>query len=337
MMNGQRNFRGRTIVRGLVQTVMLVFLVAAFQMASGPAVAGDDACSETSLYARKACYNSANEAYNLALGKCENVAENKEDACEAKAREDLKSAFEECNDQFDARQDVCEQVGPGPYLPTGITPSTFRGNPVISDNYFPLIPGKTYTYKSVSSNGEIDETIVVKVKDQTRKILGVTCRVVQDTVYEGNAMVKKIEDTTDWYAIKQNGDVWYFGEIAQNFNEEGILENIDGSWTAGVEEAKPGIIMYARPGDHIGETYRQEFALGEAEDVATIIGRVNDLPSLPEGFVLPLGVRGPYLHTQDFSALEPGVVEDKYYAKGVGNVLIVKPDGTIEVLVSIRP
>ncbi len=42
-MNGQRNFRERAIVRGLVQTVMLVFLVAAFPMASGPAMAGDDA------------------------------------------------------------------------------------------------------------------------------------------------------------------------------------------------------------------------------------------------------------------------------------------------------
>ena len=48
------------------------------------------------------------------------------------------------------------------------------------------------------------------------------------------------------------------------------------------------------------------------------------------------GVHGPYLHTQDFSALEPGVVEDKYYAPGVGLVLVLKKDGTVEVLVSIK-
>jgi hypothetical protein len=46
------------------------------------------------------------------------------------------------------------------------------------------------------------------------------------------------------------------------------------------------------------------------------------------------------LHTQDFSALEPGSIlegqfEDKYYAPGVGLVLVVAPDGTKEVLVSI--
>ena len=318
---------GRTLV-------MAIFLVAALTLASGPAIAGDDACSETSTYAKKACYNSANEGYNLALGKCENVAENQEDKCEAKAWKEFQSSLEECNEQFAARQEVCDEVGPGPYLPRGIKPFTFVSNPN-GNKYFPLKPGTTYTYKSFDSEGEITETDVVQVKKETRSILGVTCRVVQDTVYEGDSQDKKIEDTTDWYAEDRLNIVWYFGEIAQNFNEEGILENIDGSWTAGVEGAKPGVIMYARPGDHIGETYRQEFALGEAEDVATIIGIVDDLPSLPKGFKLPSGVHGPYLHTQDFSALEPGVVEDKYYAPGVGLVLVVAEDGTKEVLVSI--
>ena len=85
---------------------------------------------------------------------------------------------------------------------------------------------------------------MVKVNG-TRKILGVTCRAVQDTVYEGDTQTKKIEDTTDWYAQETNGNVWYFREIAKNFNEEGLLDNLDGSWTAGAEGAKPGIIMLA--------------------------------------------------------------------------------------------
>lgn len=41
----------------------------------------DSACSETSKLVLKACKKSAIEAYNLALGKCENVAENEENAC----------------------------------------------------------------------------------------------------------------------------------------------------------------------------------------------------------------------------------------------------------------
>jgi len=171
------------------------------------------------------------------------------------------------------------------------------------------------------------------VKDDTREIADVTCRVVQDTVYEGNGddLEMKIEDTTDWFALRK-GDVWYFGEIALNF-EDGVISNIDGSWTAGVEGAKPGIVMFADPlaPEHQGETYRQEFALSEAEDNAKIIGFVLFKDLLEDYSILsklPLSIGGDtkILHTEDFSALEPGVVEDKYYAPGVGNILIVKLD-----------
>jgi hypothetical protein len=172
------------------------------------------------------------------------------------------------------------------------------------------------------------------VTDGIREILGVPCRIVRDTFKDLDGTVT--EDTTDWYAQAKDGNVWCFGEIAQQF-EDGILVGIEGSWTAGVEGAKPGIIMDALPGNHIGETYRQEFALGEAEDVAKIIELVGTLPTLPTGVDFPNGVHGPYLHTQDFSAREPRVVEDKYYAPGVGLVLTIAPDGTEEVLVSIEP
>ena len=63
------------------------------------------------------------------------------------------------------------------------------------------------------------------------------------------------EDTTDWYAQQDNGDVWYFGEIAQQF-EDGILVGIEGSWTAGMDGAKPGLVMLANP--KVGDVYRQE-------------------------------------------------------------------------------
>jgi hypothetical protein len=321
----------------VIRIATLVFLVSAINLVNFSARADgqEDACSETTKFARTACYNSAKEVYHLALGKCENVAEGKQDVCEADAMEEFKSSLEECDEQFAARQEVCEEVGPGPYLPRGIRPFTFVRVPYGND-YFPLKPGTTYTYKSFDSKNEITETGVVQVQNKTRSILGVACRVVQDTVYEGDSQDKKIEDTTDWYAEDSQHNVWYFGEIAQNFNEEGILEDIDGSWTAGVEGAKPGIIMFADPGIHIGKTYRQEFALGEAEDVAKIIEIVNQLPVLPAGVSLPASVKGPYLHTHDFSALEPGVVEDKYYAPGVGVVLVIAPNGTKEVLVKME-
>ncbi len=300
-----------------------------------------DACAQTSIAALTACKLAAQEDYNLALGTCDNVAKSEQDDCKAEAKWDFRSALEECPDQFDARQEVCEAdgIGPGPYLPDGIDPDDFARKPV-GNEYFPLERGTIYTYKHYSGN-DILETIVVKVKRKTREIEGVKCRVVQDTVYEGDSLDEKIEDTTDWYALNNNGDVWYFGEIALNF-EDGVVSDIDGSWTTGVEGAKPGILMYADPAAHEGKTYRQEFALSEAEDVATIVEVLTK-----EEFAAEVGYDddnpvpavfggGPFLHTLESSPLEPGVEEDKYYGKDVGNVLIVDPD-TLEreVLISI--
>jgi hypothetical protein len=312
--------------------VLLVFLVAVFQMFSSPAIAADRACADTSKYAKKACDNSANEANNLALGKCKNVSKDNQADCQAAAKQDLKLALDECKSQFDARQEVCKELGGGPYDPNTGT-QNFVSN-LSGNTYFPLTPA-TYTYKSYAPNGTVIEKDIVKVTNQTRPILGVTCRVVRDIVTDPDDNVT--EDTTDWYAQDVNGNVWYFGEIAQQF-EGGILVGIEGSWTAGKEGAKPGYIMLANP--KVGDVYRQEFALGDAEDMARVVETGLLTIPLPAGVNLPDGVTGPYLHTQDFSALEPDSVlegqhEDKYCAPGVGLVLTIAPDGTKEVLVGI--
>lgn len=249
------------------------------------------------------------------------------------AKTDLNVARTECRDQFAARQEVCKELGGGPYLPNGITPFGFVSE-LTGNTYFPLTPA-TYLYTSFAPDGTIIEYDEVKVTADTRTILGVICRAVRDIVTDPDDNVK--EDTTDWYAEQDNGNVWYFGEIAQEF-ENGILVGIEGSWTAGKDDAKPGVIMFADP--KIGDVYRQEFALGDAEDMARVVETGLSTIPLPSGVNLPVGVHGPYLHTQDFSALDPdsvleGQYEDKYYAPGVGLVLTVAPDGTKEVLVSI--
>lgn len=331
-MKDRRNSEERVCLM-IVKVGMLVLAASVINLVGFPVGAGaaEDACFETSEFARRACKNSATEAYNLTLGKCENDAENQQDNCEVAAKEELNASLEECKEQFDARLEVCDAVGLGPYLPKGIKPFKFVSkDKLIGNLFFPLTPA-TYTFKSFDSAGDVVENSVFKVTTATRKILGVTCRAVQDTVYEGETQDKKIEDTIDWFAQDTEGNVWYFGEIAQNFNDEGILDNLDGSWTAGVDGAKPGIIMFAKPAKHKDKSYRQEFLLGEAEDVATIVNLVDKLPDVPVQLNV---VSGPFLHTREFSALSPGVVEDKYYAPGVGLVLVVAQDGT-QVLVKI--
>jgi hypothetical protein len=125
----------------------------------------------------------------------------------------------------------------------------------------------------------------------------------------------KEEETIDWYAQDINGNVWYFGENSLEYDQDGLIVSLGGSWMAGVDGAKPGIIMEANP--VLNDLYRQEFALGEAEDMAEVIGLDQ-----PTAFAIP-GPLGPFDHcveTKDFSPLEPDVVEHKFYALGIGSV-----------------
>jgi hypothetical protein len=128
-----------------------------------------------------------------------------------------------------------------------------------------------------------------------------------------------IEDTFDWYAQDKDGNVWYFGEIALNF-EDGQLVDIEGSWTAGVDGAKAGIIMKARPA--VGDVYRQEFFLGDAEDMGEVLS-VKASASVPAPGA---SCDGDCLLTRDWTPLEPDAEEEKSYAPGIGPILEVNPE-----------
>jgi len=158
------------------------------------------------------------------------------------------------------------------------------------------------------------ERTVVQVLPATRRILGVDTVVVRDTVTRGDALV---EDTFDWYAQDDDGDVWYFGEDTKEYQDDGTIST-EGSWKAGVDGAEPGIIIPAKP--EPGMSYRQEYYEGEAEDRGTIV-------ALDTQAEVPAGHYKPTLMTRDENPLEPKVLEFKFFARGVGPVLAVAVSG----------
>ncbi len=184
-----------------------------------------------------------------------------------------------------------------------IDPADFAaavGNPL-----WPLVPGTRYVYRG----GE--ETIEVTVTNETKQILGVTNIVVRDVVSVGG---ETVEDTYDWFAQDNAGNVWYFGEDSKAY-EDGEVVSTEGSWEAGVDGAKPGIVMYATQ-PPAGSHYRQEYYPGRAEDMAEVV-------SLIQSVTVPYGSFDNCLQTREFSPIEPGANEYKYYAPGVGLVLEV--------------
>jgi hypothetical protein len=265
-------------------------------------------CTDSARFAREACDLGDPSDYQIALGKCANLTDpTRQSDCKAAAKDDLQSAKDDCRAQFDARREVCGQIGEAAY-DVSIDPRNFLDKAGIlaqPNPLMPLIPGRTYVYKHGS------ETVRTTITNQTKQILGVTVIVVND-VSTINGL--PTEDTEDWFAQDTQGNVWYFGEISRQF-ENGELVGIEGSWKAGVNGAQPGIVMKAAP--QVGDVYRQEFALGEAEDMGAVLSR-NGSATTPKA-----SCNQTCLVTKDFSPLEPDAVENKYYAPGVGLILTV--------------
>jgi hypothetical protein len=183
---------------------------------------------------------------------------------------------------------------------------------VVDNPYFPLEPGTTFTYEGYKEGGSLRDVMVVTSQQKT--IMGVPIVVVRDTAWEGGILA---EDTFDWYAQDDAGNVWYFGEDTTEFDEEGNVETKEGSWEAGVDGAKPGILMLAQP--RSGQTYRQEYAPGVAVDMATVL-------SLTKHATVPYGSFSNVVATKEFSCIEQGI-SHKYYARGLGLVQEVQTSG----------
>jgi len=175
----------------------------------------------------------------------------------------------------------------------------------VDNPWFPLVPGSRYAYTGVK-DGKPSRDLVI-VTHQKKRIEGVPCVVVHDRLYLSGYLGER---TTDWYTQDSRGNVWYFGESTVELDAHGHVTSAAGTWMAGVKGAQPGIYMPANP--RVGMSGRQEYYKGQAEDHFKVIGLFHT--------VLGAGVRNTLL-TQEWSPLEPGVLDHKMYVRAVGTVL----------------
>ncbi|UOQ87775.1 hypothetical protein MUN74_10710 [Agromyces endophyticus] len=201
-------------------------------------------------------------------------------------------------------------------LPVGSEPVTLDPADFTSDidnPYWPMKPGTQWVYRETDPDGDL--TVRVTATSETKVVAnGVEARVVRDTVSRG---VDIVEDTFDWYAQDQAGNIWYLGEQTAEF-EHGEVASTEGSFEAGVDGAQAGVALPADP--QPGMAYRQEYLEGEAEDAGAVLG-VDELVEVPYG-----AFTGALL-TRDTTPLEPDVEELKFYAAGVGPVLTLAVSG----------
>lgn len=177
----------------------------------------------------------------------------------------------------------------------------------ITNPYFSLPTLRTLVYEGQTDEGL--ERVEISIEGETKVVDGVTTLVYRDKVYVAGVMV---EDTWDYLAQDAIGNVWYFGENVNNY-EEGVIVDHDGSWLAGENGAEAGIWMKANP--KVGDTYKQEYLKGEAEDMADVV-------SISE----KLTIRGKQyencLKTYDYTPLDINSKEYKYYCKETGSLVL---------------
>jgi hypothetical protein len=184
----------------------------------------------------------------------------------------------------------------------------------ITNPYMPLTPGSRWVYTGVKDGQS--QRDVVTVTHGTKRILGIEATVVTDVATHGSAV---LERTTDWFAQDVHGNVWYLGEQTAAY-ENGQVDH-SGSWQAGVDGARPGIVMTAHP--QVGDTHRQEFLKGEAEDQYWLV-------DLAQRVRTPFVTTSHAVLTLEWTRLEPGVIDRKYYVRGIGLVAELSAQGQRE-------
>jgi hypothetical protein len=177
----------------------------------------------------------------------------------------------------------------------------------VDNIWFPLKPGSVYTYRGVKDGGPSRE--VMTVTHRTATIGGYPAAVVDDRLWIRGRLEER---TTDWYSQDRAGNVWYVGEQTAELRPDGSVKSTEGTWQAGRDGARAGIFMPAQP--KVGSSARQEYYPGHAEDHFGVL-------SLAVSVHVPWGTSHAALLTKEWTPLEPGVIDHKFYVRGVGTVL----------------
>ena len=184
-----------------------------------------------------------------------------------------------------------------------------------SNRFFILEPNYQAVLTGVEENEDVE--LIVNVTDETLNVNGVETRVVEEIESHDGELV---EISRNYFAMcEETNSVFYFGEDTQFYeNGQPVPGGEAESWHAGVNDANAGLFM---PGIVLlGAKYQEETAPDVAMDQGQVI-------SLSETVDTPAQTFDDVLRIKETTPLEPGEVEYKYFAAGVGII----QDGTLKL------
>lgn len=184
----------------------------------------------------------------------------------------------------------------------------------VDNQWYPLVPGTRYILQGSANRGEgvLPHRVVFTVTDLTKVVDGVATVVLWDRdINEG-----ELEEAELAFQAQDNdGNVWLLGEYPEEY-ENGQFKTAESTWFAGLEGARPGVLMRAspRPGT---SSYLQGLAPKiEFQDRAKVA-------KTGLSTCTPLKCYDDVLLIDEWNPLEPADGHQlKYYAAGVGNVRV---------------
>jgi hypothetical protein len=157
-------------------------------------------------------------------------------------------------------------------------PPTFGDPSNITNVFQPFQPGGMKVYRG-RDHGKSVAALDLYLTE-TRTFLWnatlVECRILREVAFEGG---KLVEISDNYFAQGDDGAVYYFGEVVDNY-ENGVIDNHEGSWLVGgptlpsdpVEtgvETDPTVFMPAHPEKH--DVFKPEDELPIVDETAEVI------------------------------------------------------------------
>ena len=168
----------------------------------------------------------------------------------------------------------------------------------VDNAWWPLRTGATWSYRCIA--GDRLTRIEVSVLEHKRIVRGIEATVVRSVTFVNG---DRADVTRDWYAQDRTGRLWHLGRA--------------GSWVAGVDGAKAGIVVPAN--NKVGTTYLREHRPGGPE----LRGRIV---SSDQAVEVPAGVFERTLVTER-TALGSRQRQHTMFARGVGPVFTIDLSG----------
>jgi len=224
---------------------------------------------------------------------------------------------------FDPRHSVAASTNRA--VPTG-TP-TFSNPLIITHVYFPFQPGaiKMSAGKDQGAKTAGLDLYLNETRSLIYKGAPVACRILREVAFESGRLV---ESTDNYFAQSDDGTVYYFGEVVDNY-EDGVIVNHNGSWLVGGpvlttdpsdtgNDDEPTVFIPANPA--VGDVFKPE-------DLFPIVDETAEIMKTGQKVKVLAGKYTDAIVVQESSKLAPGTAL-KWYVAGVG-VVLAKSKGEI--------